>query len=104
MSTEIKNQLLLQLKKGITMLEEYIRIEPDGTLEDVLKRYRKAEERIQTKAISELTRLDLPVSNIMRMVADGSSGAIHGWDDPIFDVLSEVSSLVEQLLKEAERK
>lgn len=102
MSTEVKGKLLLHLKKGITMLEEYIRVEPDGTLEDVLKRCRTAEERIQTKATSDLTRLDLPVFNLARMVADGSSSAITGWDDPIFDGLSEVGSLAERLLKEVE--
>lgn len=98
MSEIIKAQLLLQLTKGIEMLEEYLRIGPDSTLEHVLKKYRKAEEHLQTNAVSDLT--DLPV-NLVRYVADGTSRAIKDWNDPIFYMLGEVEDLAKQLLKDS---
>lgn len=101
MNEEIKQQLLIRLTKGIEMLEEYLRLGPDSTLEDVLKKYRKAEERLQTNAVSDQTYLDLPIINLVRYVADGAGRAIKDWNDPIFYVLGEAEDLAKQLLKDA---
>jgi len=100
MKEEIKQQLLHRLTKGIEMLEDYLRIGPDSILENVLKKFRKAEQRLRSKAASDLTDLDLPVFNLVRFVADGAGRAIKDWNDPIFYMLGEVEDLAKQLLKE----
>jgi hypothetical protein len=103
MIEQLKDQLLAELRKGIEMLELYMQVGPEDSLECARKRYRQAEERLKAKKWTDLTWVDLPVTNLARMVADGNSRAIKGWDDPLLLLLDRVSKIANHLMEEAEK-